>query len=387
MAISALLRPPTLRTGDRERTSSWLELFFDLVFVIAVTQLGVALAADLSVHGFLRAAVLFVPVWWAWVGFTNYADRFDSDDVFFRLVVLGAMLGMLVVAVVIPSTFGGGLSATFALAYAAVRCLLIVLYLRARRHVPAARSLCDVTISVFVIGTSFWLVSVVVAEPVRFALWGLALLIEGSTPWLARRAMAGVPYHAEHLPERYGLFTLIVLGESLVAVVTGVHTANWQPASVVTAGLGFAGTAALWWLYFDGVDRAAVRRNLLSRNVFIYSHAAIAAGLVVSSVGVKEAASHAAAGALPDGARWALVAGPAVVLLGLAAIRLAAGRHDRMVAVQCGAAALLVLLGLLTGRAPVAGTAGAVVAVLAVAVVLGLVWSPQTDEPTTVGDA
>jgi hypothetical protein len=111
------------------------------VFVTAVTQLGLALARDVSPGGYLHFGLLFVPVWWAWVGYTNYADRFDSDDLLFRLLMLGGMFGITIVAVAIPDTFRHG-SAVFAGAYAAVRLLLIVLYARARRHVPEARVVC-----------------------------------------------------------------------------------------------------------------------------------------------------------------------------------------------------------------------------------------------------
>lgn len=127
-----VLRPPRLRAAeaDAHRAASWLELFFDLVFVVAIAQLGAALDHDLSDGGVARFALLFAPVWWSWAGYTMYADRFDTDDVAFRLLLLAGMLGVAAMAVAIPAAFAGR-SVAFALAYVAVRAALILRYARA----------------------------------------------------------------------------------------------------------------------------------------------------------------------------------------------------------------------------------------------------------------
>jgi low temperature requirement protein LtrA len=135
----AVRRPPRLRTlenTNEERHASALELFFDLVFVVAIAELGETLSRHPTATGFLHFAVVFVPVWWAWVGYTVYADRFDTDDLIFLLAMLTAMLVVVWMAIEIPSAFhnasGGG---RFAGAYAAVRFGLVALYLRAD-HTP-----------------------------------------------------------------------------------------------------------------------------------------------------------------------------------------------------------------------------------------------------------
>ncbi len=314
-----VLSPPVLRTtegAEEERSASWLELFFDLVFVIAIAQLALALVNDLSPVGFARFFLLFVPVWWSWVGYTNYADRFDTDDPVFRATMLAGMLAMAALAVSVPEAFSGG-SGAFALSYVAVRVFLILLYERARRNVPAAHALITVTMRVFVLGAALWALSLLVPEPWRFGLWGLALVVEGSTPWLARRAMASVPYHASHLPERYGLFTIIVLGESLVAVVLGIGGADWGLASAFAAAGGFLVAACLWWVYFDFIELADIKRNLLARNAFIYGHLAIAMGLTAAGVGVKKAILYSGESHLPAGGSWALCGGTVLFLAGV----------------------------------------------------------------------
>ncbi|MGH3087046.1 MAG: low temperature requirement protein A [Rubrobacteraceae bacterium] len=350
MKLASFLSPPVLRAAegeDDERSATWLELFFDLVFVVAIAQLALALADDLSAGGFLRFGLLFVPVWWSWAGYTNYADRFDTDDVGFRVMMLAGMLAMAALAVNVPEAFSGG-SGAFAASYVAVRVGLILLYERARRHVPAARDLCRVTMSVFVVGTTLWAISLFVPEPYRFGLWGLALLIEVSTPWIARRAMASAPMHASHLPERYGLFTIIVLGESLVAIALGLGDTDWQLRSALVAVAGFVAAASLWWVYFDFIDVSDIKRGLLSRNVFIYGHLGIALGLTATGVGIKKAILYADEAAFPTGAAWALFGGATLFLVAVSLIY-AVSIHtprDRVLLARVAAAAATLLLAI-----------------------------------------
>jgi len=142
--LARLLEPPRLRTRGRDldeaRRATWLELFFDLVFVAAVGQLANALAADPTPERFFEFLGLFAPVWWAWMGFTFYANRFDTDDLPYRLLLLAAMFGVAVLATTIPSVFDGATTG-FPIAYVAVRVVLLLLYARAARHVAEARAL------------------------------------------------------------------------------------------------------------------------------------------------------------------------------------------------------------------------------------------------------
>jgi low temperature requirement protein LtrA len=351
MKAPRILSPPVLRTAEgaeQERGASWLELFFDLVFVVAVAQLAVALANDLSAAGFLRFFLLFVPVWWAWVGYTMYADRFDTDDPAFRAMMLSGMLAIAALAVSIPGAFGGG-SAGFAISYIAVRIVLIVLYERARRSVPSARTLCTVTMSAFGAGTTLWALSLLAPEPWRFGLWALALLSEGATPWVARRAMASVPVHASHLPERFGLFIIIVLGESLVAVIIGIGGADWHLTSAFVAAAGFLVAACLWWVYFDFADLADIGRGLLARNAFIYGHLPIAIGLTAAGVGTKKAILYSAESHLSAGGSWALCGGTALFLAGVSlvcTVSTRAGRKRVLVGRLAATSVVLLLAGI-----------------------------------------
>src|SRR5438105_4994458 len=161
-AFSRFLEPPRLRTlaGDDEddRRATWLELFFDLVFVAAVSQLANALSSDPTAPRFFEFLGVFVPVWWAWMGFTYYANRFDTDDLVYRLLTLLAMFGVAAVATTVPSVFEGQTTA-FPIAYVAVRVVLLTLYARAARHVPQARALARWFLTAFGVAVLIWLAS------------------------------------------------------------------------------------------------------------------------------------------------------------------------------------------------------------------------------------
>ena len=345
-----LVAPPRLRTVEdsgEERHASWLELFFDLVFVVAVAELAYNLGGDLSLRGFLAFGTLSVPVWWAWTGYAFYADRFETDDAFYRVAMFAAMLAIATLAVNIPYAFEGG-SATFAASYAVVRVLLIALYARAGRHVPAARELCGRYVVGFGVGATLWLSSLLVPEPLRYGMWAAGLAVELATPLLSSRAIARTPFDVSHIPERFGLFTIIVLGESVVLVATGVGEASWRPASVLTAAVGFAVAASLWWIYFDFTETSAIReRRPWAGQVYVYGHLLITLGLTSVAVGIQQAILAAGEGPLPAGARWALCGGIILFLLSTAGIHLAARRGGNVLipAVLASAAAGLGLAG------------------------------------------
>ena len=247
------LRPPQLRTIDAdqdERHATWLELFFDLVFVISIAEVVHTLEDYRTLADFAGTAGLFVAVWWAWVGYTVYADRFDTDDLLHRVLVLAGMLAVIAMALSVHDALHGG-SARFALAFVAVRGIVLLLNARARRHAAAARPLLNLYLTAFSIGASLWLVSVLVPEPGRYLLWGVALVVELSAPWVGRHQIARAPIHASHLVERFGLFTLIVLGESVISVaqgaVKGAAQGSWTAAMAAAAVAGFLAVACLWW--------------------------------------------------------------------------------------------------------------------------------------------
>jgi low temperature requirement protein LtrA len=314
------LRPPQLRTLDAEqdeRHATWLELFFDLVFVISIAEVVHSLEDYRTLADFAGTAGLFVAVWWAWVGYTVYADRFDTDDLLHRVLVLAGMLAVIAMALSLHDALHGG-SARFALTFVAVRGIVLVLNARARRHAAPARPLLNLYLAAFSVGASLWLVSVLVPEPARYLLWGIALVIELSAPWVGRRQIARAPIHTSHLVERCGLFTLIVLGESVISVaqgaVKGTAQGDWTAAMGAAAVAGFLAVACLWWLYFDRIDDGAVR-SVLRGLIWNYAHLPLLAGLVSVALGTEYAVREAATGQLERTTAMALGAGTALYLL------------------------------------------------------------------------
>ena len=314
------LRPPALRTpadGEgEERHASWLELFFDLVFVVAIAQLAQELVRDHSLGGFAIFAGLFLPVFIAWQGFTFYADRFDSDDVLFRAVMLAAMLAIAALAVQIPDVAAGRHDAGFVVAYVTLRSLLVALYLRAWPHAVAARPLIARYAGGYSLSIALWLLSLLVDPPLRYVLWGVGLAIEYAMPVVAQRIHAGSRWTPATFRSASRLFTIIVLGESVVAVALGTADEDWRVASALTAALGFVSVACLWWVYFDRGMAGGLSSRTGSMQIYTRIHIPLLAALTAVGAGVhmliQEAATGRRAGRGRLGARRRRGALPAV---------------------------------------------------------------------------
>lgn len=316
-----------------ERHASWLELFFDLVFVVAIAQLAHFLHAHLDWSGIVTFAALFIPVWWLWIDFSYYADQFDVERGFYRLIMLGVMFGMIVLGLTIPEALHAG-SARFAAVYATLRLIIVGLYFQAWRLVPEARELTKRYTISFTIALFFWLLSIVVAPPLQFVLWGLALLIEISNGPITYATIRSIPVQVSHMDERFGLFVIIVLGEAILSVASGVSDIKWQTQEVLTAVSGFIAAASLWWLYFECAETSVInqalqshrKRTLLKSFVYGYSHVLVFAGIVAAGVGIQTAIETADTGEFSIAARMILCGGLGLYLIGLSAVQWAAAR-------------------------------------------------------------
>lgn len=377
--IKPLVLPPRLRTlevGDGRR-ASYLELFFDLVFVVAIAQLAHELVLDHSLRGFGVFAALFLPVYLAWLGFSIYADRFDTDDVVFRLVIFTAMLAIAALAIEIPDVAHGD-STGFVLAYVVLRSLMVGLYLRSYRHVPLARPLIARYAWQYSLGIGVWLVSLAFPAPARYVLWGVALAWELSVPTLARRLFTAVPVHGSHVPERYALFTIIVLGEAIVVVALGTSGSEWAFSAAVVAVLGFASAAAIWWVYFGGGGEVTMRPSPAPILVFTHVHIPLLAALTAFSAGVGIAIEEASSSGLDAGTRWAVAGGAALYLACVTTAQRATeqGVLRGTEAARATAVAILILLAVVGGAfEPVLFTA--LVSATLVGLVAYKLWSAQ----------
>lgn len=300
---------------------SWLELFFDLVFVAAIAQIGTPLAAHYSFAELGRYAGFLLVVWWAWHGYAVYATRFDNDDLAERAATVLQMVAVLFMAANAEEGIDSESSAGFAAAYAVMRVILAGRYVRARRR-PGARRLALDYATGFGVAAAVWLVSSLVPAPWRFGCWVVALVLDLGTARVASRHTLALPPHATHLPERFGLFTLILLGEGMVAVMKGIlHQPVWSVRAAATALSAVGLLCAVWWGYFEAAgaaDHRHVRCDDDCRSLTVWSHAHLPLYLGVAVLGIG--AEHAIVGGgwqtLSGEETWLVVL--AIALTGLA---------------------------------------------------------------------
>lgn len=357
-----LFAPPRLRSdpAGSARHATWLETFYDLVFAVAVGALGARLEADLTWPGALRFVALFVPIWWAWLGHTVYDTRFDTDDLPQRLLTFAIMLAAAAMAAQVPRAFEGA-SAGFAVAYVGTRAGLLLLYLRARRHVPAARAIVDLYLAGFGSGAALWAMSVLAPPPARYALWATGLAVDLATPWVGRPRLRRAPVDTMHLPERLALFTIIVLGETMTVLVAHVPAARVAVAALVAALLAFVIAACIWWVYFTFVDVAPFVAQLGSGQPYMYLHLPIVVGLTLNGVGLGQAIATAGHPVLSPAARLLLGSGVLLWLgaaLGLKAVSVGHSLTRVVYARYAGFGAAIALLTLPAAPLPPVGVLG-----------------------------
>jgi low temperature requirement protein LtrA len=309
---------PALRTADGhhrdERRASWLELFFDLAFAGAVGQLAGALQSDPGLGTLARFAMLFTPVWWLWVQFTFYADRHESDDAAHRVPFLAAILLCVGLAASAPRALAGSTTG-FVIAFVGLRGLQLLLYARARRHLPATRPLYSCYLVCFGAGGALWLASLAVGGSVRYAFWGTALLVDaaGALAMLAPRRR--VPLNSAHLADRFQIFVLIVLGESMARLISAAAMRPWSLPLAIVLVAAFITLAALWWAWLTTADCGALGSQPAIAG-FTALNLPIVAGMAAASAGLHIAILAAdGSTAIPVGPRAALYGGVSISLL------------------------------------------------------------------------
>jgi len=312
-----------------ERRTSPVELLWDLVFVFAVTQVTTLIANDLTWAGFGHGLIVLALVWWAWSAFVWAANAEDERSRALRAILLLGMLLVFVAGLALPSAFSGK-ATLFAVTYAAVRFLHLGLYALASRRGNASWSAISGFATTVTIGMALILVGSFLSRGWQVATWTAAVLIDYAGPaWLTRERLRGLQQVAvAHFAERYGLFVIISLGESIVAIGLSADAHTIDARLVATAALGLAATIGLWWIYFDRFADVAEERLrthddtvLAAADSYSYIHLAIVAGIIVFAVGMK-VAIHDVAVDLTDAGRLALCGGLALYFAGNAAFRL-----------------------------------------------------------------
>ena len=314
---------PPLRTADGhyrdERRASWLELFFDLAFAGAVGQLAGALQEHPALGTLARFVMLFTPIWWLWVQLTFYADRHESNDAAHRIPVLTAILLCIGLAASAPRALSGNTTG-FVIAFACLRGLQLLLYARARRHLPTTRPLYNCYLLCFGLGWALWLSSLAVSGPARYAFWGVALLADASGSMAMLIPRRRVPVNPAHLADRFQLFVLIVLGESMARLISAAAIRSWSLPLAIVLAAALITLAALWWAWLTTADHRAldgppaVARFTALNLPLVAGIAAVSAGLHLAILAADGASTIAA------GPRAALYGGVSVFLLASAVL-------------------------------------------------------------------
>jgi low temperature requirement protein LtrA len=304
-----------------------LELFFDLVFVLALTQCTALMADDPTWEGLAKGMLVLGLLWWAWVGYSWFTSVVDPEEGAIRLLIFGAMAAFLVAALCIPKAFSG-LALEFAIAYGIVRYIQLGLFWVASADEPQLRrSVMTGLIGSTTVGVGLLIGASFLEGGAQLALWALALALDMAGPLLF--GSEGWKLAPEHFAERHGLIVIIALGESIVAI--GVGSEVGVDAGVVAAAvLGVGAACAMWWLYFDVVAIAAGRRlaaatpgkeqNEMARDSYSFLHLALVGGIVLGALGFKKTLADVD-DPLKVVTAFALLGGTALYLLGHVAFR------------------------------------------------------------------
>ena len=368
---------PAMRQGERV---SPLELFFDLVFVLALTQCTALMADNPTWEGLGQGLLILALLWWAWVGYSWMTSVVDPDDGAVRAVIFAAMGALLIVSICIPDAWGG-LALEFALAYGAVRFAQIGVFILASRDDPQfRRSTIGLGIGTF-IGVSLLVAGSFLDGWGQAALWTLALVLDIGEPYVF--GSEGWKLEPAHFAERHALIVLIALGESIVAIGVGAEI-NLTAGIAAAAAAGITLTAALWWIYFDVVAIVAGRRlveaergrvqNEMARDSYSYLHFLMVAGIVLVALGLKKTLSDVG-DPLKTVPAFALLGGTAIYLLGHVLFRF---RHIRSLNRQRLAIALA-----LFASVPLATE---VPALAVLAVVAAVLWGMIAFETRSYGE-
>jgi low temperature requirement protein LtrA len=385
-AGASLLRA---RHGHDHTRVTYVELFFDLVFVFAITQLSHTLLEHLSLKGLLQAALLFMAVWWVWIYTSWVTNWLDPEKTPVRLLLFVLMLAGLVLSTSIPQAFESkGLAFAGAYVFMQVgRSLFMVWALKG--HSPGnyhnfQRVSCWLAVSAV-----FWIAGAFVQGDTRFALWAIALVIEYAgpslgfrTPGLGASTTSDWDVEGGHLAERCALFVIIALGESVL--VTGATFAKlpWTPVTVASFLVAFVGSVAMWWIYFNiGAERgsrhisASDDPGRLARLVYTYLHLPLVAGIIVAAVGDELVLAHPTGHTNVQTAA-VLLGGPALYLIGNLLFKRASAKHFPL--------SHLVGLGLLALLVPAATVASPLMFSGATALVLVIVaiWETRSFRPS-----
>lgn len=317
---------------DVERKVTWLELFFDLVFVVVLSRLAHDLTNHTTWEGVANFTLQFAAVFWAWNAFTYYIERFESGGLENRAFVFAAMAAVAALAVWTEDGLGGHYGG-FAAAYVATRMVNMAQWIRAGHHVRVFRPVAARFVAGFAVVLALLVAAGALDDAERRLVFALAIVVDILTPVLTVRHQRRLPQlSTSKFPERFGLFTIIVLGESVVGVIVGLSELNEAghlgAAQIVSGGLALAVGIGLWWIYFDFIARRPPRPRFDAALAWVYLHLVTLAAITATGAAISVAIADSVESGLTDPVRYLLGGSLGVALMGFALLELTLDRRD-----------------------------------------------------------
>ena len=277
---------------EPNRRATWLELFFDLIFVVAIGDVTHILNHTHEGHldplRFWQYVLTFIPLWWIWVSHTMYANRFDADDRKHRLATLMIMFLMIIISGLIDQRFVASFDVV-ALCYAGSKYIIAMMYFVSQQRHRESAQLTTAVGWVTVAGASISLAAILFPAPQRYGVLYLGILFDllAFICFLPRR-LQSIPVHTEHLIERVGLLTLILLGESVISLSAGLANISWTAERLMSAATGFVTISSIWWVYFDSFHLLS-KQKLATGHSVLYSHLFVFIGLSILASLIRHA--------------------------------------------------------------------------------------------------
>lgn len=305
-----------LKYFDAHRRATWLELFFDLIFVVALRDAGEILSethdGHISLGQFLHFVLVFLPLWWIWAGHTIYANRFDTDSRQHRLSTLLIMFLMIVISAQILGARDYGDYAWAVACYCGARLIIAAMYFVSKRKHHDRGGVATPVGTVFAIGAAISLSSILLEPPWSYLVFYAGIVFDMAALVVLNQRLNVVPPHTPHLVERVGLLTIIMLGESVLSISAALGDITWNQSNVIAAVSGFVMVSAIWWIYYDSFPLLE-RRRLTTGHSILYSHFFLFIGLAVLASLIR----HAILGDLdPNDFRQLAAAGTVLFFLG-----------------------------------------------------------------------
>ncbi len=290
--MPSLFRPIKLRlpNDDQERHATWLEIFFDLIFALILVQLSERILHDLTYKGILLSILLFIPVVWTWASYTVFAARFDNNDSIHWLLTFVIMFAGIIMSIQIPKALESG-TFGYAIGFIIGQASIMLLYLKARaQHTKAITSF-------YLIGFGSalmcWVISLFFSTSLEYIFWTIGMCIYLIIPWIGRKTiLEQAPLDPIYIPERFGAFTIIILGQLIASVVFGLEYAQWNYSSIIAGILAFILVIIIFCQYYLFTKIANYKCTLRSGQPYIYAHIPLIISLVILGVCTEDFIKH-----------------------------------------------------------------------------------------------